>query len=82
MKNPIFLGVSPWLRIDLSWAKFATIDCAEHPGLAKTNFSTSTFNLSNLALFCDPLPTLLGTIKRKSNLTHIKDMVEIPYFMR
>ena len=64
--------------MDLSWARLATIDWAEQPGFAPTKFSTSFFNLSNLARFCEPLPTLLGTICRKSLLTHIKEMVAIP----
>ena len=64
--------------MDLSCARLATIDWAEQPGFAPTKFSTSFFNLSNLARFCEPLPTLLGTICRKSLLTHIKEMVAIP----
>jgi hypothetical protein len=62
MKKPIFLGVRPWFLIDLSCDKLATMDCAEHPGFAPTKFSTSFFNLSNLARFCEPLPNLLGTM--------------------
>ena len=62
MKNPTFLGVRPWFLITRSWDKFATMDCAEHPGFAVTNRIISFFNRSNRAFFWEPFPNRLGDI--------------------
>ncbi len=73
MKNPIFLGVSPWFLSFLSCERCATIDCALHPGFAKTNLLTSSLSLCNLANFCVPLPLVGGDMSLTSPSTHIKE---------
>jgi hypothetical protein len=67
MKKPTFLGVKPWLRIERSLERLATIDWAEHPGFIPTNRKISSFNRSNRAFFWEPFPSLRGGMNGKSN---------------